>query len=134
MNLCIMDPNLFVGCTVNLLKEGKIVTDSEGHPYLYQVTSIHKKVSEISLVNSLGEYAGRYHSDSVVYYNSDPLFSSEGYEIGQKVSWVENDSVYEGVIVKLSSKTVEVNDIKLLMPLDYVKRLPYYKIYGDPTE
>lgn len=126
-----MNPDLTLGCTVHLMKYDEIMKDEEGYPLIYQVIAIHRRSKEVSLINSFGEFIGRYHQDYVIYYNSDPLFNPEEYEVGQIVTWVEYDSVYEGKIIKLMNKTVEVSDVRILLPVDYVKRLPYYKIYSD---
>lgn len=129
-----MRNDITVGCTVNLMRDDSLVVDEEGYPYLYQVVSIHKRSKEVSLIDASGEFAGRFHMDDIIYYNDESLFSNENYEVGQRVTWVEYDSVYEGTISRVMSRTVEVRDVKLLMPLDYVRRLPYYKIYGDPIK
>lgn len=121
--------DISTGMTVHLKVNNSLLKDDEGHTLLYQVISDHG--DEVSLVTSYGEMIGKFSKSDIVLNNVQPLFSSSMYEIGQKVSWLSNDSIYEGTVTRLREKTAEVMDIKLLYPLDTKMNIPYYKLSSD---
>lgn len=120
------------GMTVHLKVDNLILKDEEGNPLLYQVVADYQ--GDVSLVTSYGEMIGKFKKSDLVLYSIKPLFSASRYEIGQKVSWITEDSVYEGIITKLRNKTAEVMDIKMLYPLDVKMNIPYYKLSEDLQE
>lgn len=119
------------GMVVHLKQNNALVVDEEGYPYNYQITRVHHQESKVSLVTAYGEPIGKYDYKDIVYFSSEPLFKSTDYQVGQRVSWVEGDDIYEGTIIRLKSSSAEVSDIKKLLPIDFKKFVPYYKIPSD---
>lgn len=126
------DVEFCAGMTVNLLNQGSLVRDDEGYPLLYQIISVYE--DQVSLVTSYGELIGKYDKSQIVYHSDTPIFSSKDYEIGQKVTWITNSDVYEGIITHLRSRTARVVNIKKLYPINEKMDIPYYKLSGDLQE
>lgn len=128
----LLNINITTGMTVHLKINNVIVTDEEDNPLLYQVVADYE--DKVALVTYYGESIGKFNKSDLVLYSPNPLFSSSQYEVGQKVSWIVKDSVYEGVITRLREKTAEIMDIRKLYPVDTKVNVPYYKISGDLQE
>ena len=122
------------GMVVYLLQNGEIIRDDEGDPYNYQIIAVHQKENKVSLVTPYGEMIGKYDWKDVRHCSNNPLFRKSDYEIGQLVSWIEGDHVYEGIIIRLKESQAEVTNIKQLLPIDVKKFVPYYKIPRESLE
>lgn len=116
-----------VGCSVHLYLYDKMVVDAEGYPALYQVITVHKN-GDVSLISGYGDFAGRYSVEDVEFVSDEPIFRPGDYYVGQVVSWVDGDDVYEGVISDIRKSKAVITDIKKLMPTDHETRVEYYKL------
>lgn len=119
------------GMTVYLRQSGSLIVDSSGNPYVYQIIKVFRNSKRASLVNAYGEPVGTFNYSDIEFCSNDSLFKSTDYYVGQEVSWAEGEDVFEGVISKIRDNSAEVSEIKRLMPLDYKKSVPYYKLSGD---
>ena len=123
------------GYVVHLYNGTSIVTDKYGEPLLYQITAVYRDKSKVSLVTSYGESVGLYDYSSIRLVSRKPIFTKDMYDLYEKVIWIEGDDVFEGKITTLHESKAEVSDVKKLYPLDYRKRVPYYKLTkSDPEE
>lgn len=121
------------GMTVYLKSSGSIISDSEGNPYLYQITKVYHTRRKVSLVNTYGESVGTFPFSDLEFCSHESIFKSSDYYEGQLVSWIDGEDVYEGVISSLKDYRVEVANIKKLLPIDARKYLPYYKIQSSDS-
>lgn len=113
------------------------VSDMKGNICEYQVVSVYRDTMKAGLVTSYGEYIGLYDLESILYVDEGPIFKKEDYKVGNKVVWVDNEDVYEGIIDYLHDATASIKSVKKLFSVDYRVRIPYWKIpegresYGD---
>lgn len=94
----------------------------------FQITTVYREKRKVALINHEQEYIGVHPMENLCYVRDEPLFSKEKYRVLDKVIWIEGEDVYEGKITYTHETTAEVSDIKKLYPIDYKKRIPYYKL------
>ena len=116
------------GYTVNLHNGSDLVKDRNGDPLLYQIIAVYPSTKRVSLVTSYGEHIGTYDISNIRYVSNIPIFKKEDYELNSTVIWISGEDVYEGKIIVLHETQAELCDIKKLYPVNYVKRVPYYKL------
>lgn len=126
----VQDAELFNGMVVYLKPEPDApdVNRHNGKEIPYQIVAIYGRVGKVKLVTEYGEEIGTFPISQIVVTEREPLFNREQYQEDTMVTWVEGDDVYMGRIIKVHDWTVDVTDVCKLMPADFKKRLPFYKI------
>lgn len=124
------DMNLYNGCVVWVRPspEEDVHRDKDGEPIPYQVVAIYGRTGKAKLVTDYGEEIGTIPFELIVKTDLPPLFSHAQYSVDEMVTWIDGDDVYMGRIEIVHDWTVEVVDVCKLMPADYRKRLPFYKV------